>query len=66
MEQLLALILFIYIMYQVMKYIFKILFGVTMATNTTNNIFRHFAFKPLRGIWGFLSGSGTIRNDGSL
>ena len=42
-----------------MKYIFKLLFGASVMTHNTNNIFSHFALKPLRGIFGFLTGSST-------
>ena len=59
MEQLLALILFIFIMYQVMKYIFRILFGTAVFTGASKNVLVHFALKPLRGIFGFLTGSST-------
>ena len=59
MEQLLALILFIYIMFQVMKYVFKIIFGTAVFTGASKNVLVHFALKPLRGILGFLTGSST-------
>ncbi len=59
MQQLLALMLFIFIIYQIMKYILKVIFGISKTSNTTNNILRHFAFKPIRGIWGFLTGTTT-------
>jgi len=59
MEQLLALIVFIFIIYQLMKYIFKLLFGITALSNNTNNIVRHYAFKPLRAILAFLTGTKT-------
>ena len=59
MEQFLALILFIFIIYKVMKYFFKLLFGASLATERTNNILVHFLLKPLRGIFAFLTGSGA-------
>ena len=40
-----------------MRYFFKLLFGVSLATNTSNNLLSHYALKPLRGILGFLTGS---------
>jgi len=40
-----------------MKYILKLLFGASVMTHNSNTIFSHFALKPLRGIFGFLTGS---------
>jgi len=57
--ELFALIIFIYIIYQVMKYVFKIVFGIREVSTTSRNIALHFLFKPLRGIFGFLTGKGT-------
>lgn len=59
LAQLLALIFFIYIMYQVMKYVFKILFGVTQASQSSRNVFNHFALKPVRGFFGLFTGQSS-------
>jgi len=53
LAQLFALIFFIYLMYQVMKYIFKILFGASVMTNESNNFILHYLLKPLRNIFNF-------------
>jgi len=42
-----------------MKYIFKILFGASVMTQTSNNVLSHFALAPLRAIFGFLTGTGN-------
>ena len=40
-----------------MKYVFKILFGTAIFTGTSKNVLVHFALKPIRGLFGFLTGS---------
>jgi len=57
MESLLALFVFTFLMYQVMKYVFKIVFGVRALSSTTSNRITHYTLKPIRAFWGFLVGS---------
>lgn len=61
--QLLVTIFFIYLMYQLMKYIFKLLFNVMGTASTSRSIFSHFTSMPTRGILNFFSG---ISSDGMM
>ena len=43
-----------------MKYIFKILFGASAMTNTSNNVIMHYLLKPLRSLFAFSSSNGMM------
>ena len=66
MEQIFALIIFIILMYQVMKYVFKIIFGTALFTGNSKTVLWHFALRPLKAIYQFLSGSGAKGMMGSF
>ena len=57
--QLLVLIVFIYLSYQLMKYIFKILFGASIVTGSSKNVLMHYLLKPLWSIFS-LSSNGMM------
>ena len=43
-----------------MKYIFKILFGATLMTDTSKNVLLHYLLKPLRTLFNFSSTKGMM------
>ncbi len=45
-----------------MKYIFKILFGVSLMTGSSKNVVLHYLLKPLRGLFGLSSSSGMMKS----
>ena len=52
----LGLIFFIWLMYTVMKYVYKTIFRINTMSSKSGNFLSHFALKPFLGIFSFLFG----------